>query len=116
MSKLASAWVMALGLILPACGDDDGGDIDAGADASTEADSGVDNTACAAEPCDPATEYCHEHTIDGPSEYTCEPLPEACSSDPSCECVEPILAKDCETVQACAVDGDGVLQVDCVEG
>jgi hypothetical protein len=114
-SKLASACVLALALL--ACGDDDGG-IDGGSevDGGSEADSGVDNTNCAAEPCDPATEYCHEHTIDGPSEYTCEPIPEACASDPSCECVEPILEETCETVQACAADEDGVLQVDCVEG
>jgi hypothetical protein len=42
---------------------------------------------CGGRTCDPATTYCHEHIIDGPSEFTCEPFPGACTDDRTCDCL-----------------------------
>ena len=105
-----AGWLL-LGL---ACGGDD--DDETGADASSAVDAGIDagTGPCGGRTCDPATTYCHEHIIDGPSEFSCEPFPEACADDPSCDC---LLVEGClKSVQGCEEGEDGLLFLDCVEG
>ncbi len=94
------------GLWLAACGGDD----DESPDAGASFDAAVQG--CGA--CEPATQYCHEHIVDGPSEFTCEPFPEACAADPACDCIE---AEACpKTSQACETGEGGLLILECVEG
>ncbi|MEM7151819.1 MAG: hypothetical protein AAF799_03210 [Myxococcota bacterium] len=62
--------------------------------------------------CDPATEYCFESIIDGPSIFDCREIPKECTKDPTCDCISPIACP--ESLQAC-IDEEPVL-VECVEG
>jgi hypothetical protein len=106
LRRAPTALLLAL-LGLAACGgDDDDDDPDAGIS--------MDAAAEGCEACDPATRYCHEHIIDGPSDFTCEPFPEACGAEPDCDCLE---AESCpKTLQACGVGDGGLLVLECVEG
>jgi hypothetical protein len=63
--------------------------------------------------CDGATEYCYESIFDGPSEFSCEPIPLRCAADPSCDCIVPI---DCpESLQSCD-PVEGGIRLECVTG
>ena len=62
--------------------------------------------------CDPATEYCFESIIDGPSIFDCREIPADCSKDATCDCIAPIACP--ESLQAC-IDDTPIL-VECVEG
>ena len=49
--------------------------------------------------CDSATEYCKVGTggpCCAPPSYACEPIPSACSQDPTCACIKPAIgAQEC---------------------
>lgn len=65
------------------------------------------------ETCDPATEICFASIIDGPTEYSCRPIPGECTEDVTCECIVPIECS--RTLQSCGTEGELVV-VECVEG
>ncbi len=71
-----------------------------------------DTSAEVCKTCDGDTEYCHERIVDGPSHFSCREIPQECSDDISCACVETIACP--ELSQAC--HDRPVLEVECVEG
>ena len=107
LRRAPAALLILCSLWLAGCGGNDD-------DESPDAGAAIDAAAQGCEACDPATQYCHEHIIDGPSDFTCEPFPAACSPDPDCDCLE---AEACpETLQACETADGGLLVLECVEG
>jgi hypothetical protein len=71
-------------------------------------------SSCGQAGCDPATQYCYESIIDGPSEFSCPPIPPACQDDPTCECIVPLSCRD--SLQKCSVVGSSLVKVECVDG
>ncbi len=69
--------------------------------------------ACADLVCDAALEYCYEDIFDGPSEFSCVPIPERCAADRTCDCLVPIVCP--ESLQSCE-DIDGPIIIECVTG
>ncbi len=67
---------------------------------------------CGDEFCDVATSFCFTSISDStlsPSDYSCQPLPEACAGAPSCDCV---AADDLCVIPNCEAD-DGNVTISC---
>lgn len=80
---------------------------------STAADSTTGSGVEVCATCDPGTEICFASIFDGPTEYSCRPVPEECLEGTNCECVTPLVCP--ESLQSCAFEG-AVMIVECVEG
>jgi hypothetical protein len=103
MRWIAGAWVVAgsVGLVA-ACNEDP-----------------VD----ACDSCDPETDYCAIYHSDVAGEdpaTTCQPLPDGCEDDPTCDCLSEAAADDaglefCITEGGCS-EPDGVAIVNCPGG
>lgn len=65
------------------------------------------------ETCDPTTEICFASIFDGPTEYSCRPIPDGCTADVTCDCITPIECP--RSLQSCELEGELVV-VECVEG
>ncbi len=78
----------------------DAGPVDAGADAGP--------FVCGLETCDPSIELCFEVRAGVRAAVApgCHPFPEACSLEPSCDCILANVAFDCPYQPYCEQDGD----------
>jgi len=84
---------------------------------STEGSSAADTTTGSGpevcETCDVAVEYCFASLFDGPTEYSCRPVPEECLESSLCDCITPIECP--KGLQSCGFEGN-VIVLKCVEG
>jgi hypothetical protein len=109
---------MTLGAACGGSGDDDSsGQVDAalGADSNEILPDAADMTACGDDPiiyCERATEICVQRSAGAGFTYSCEPLPDGCDAERSCDfCAEACGSAEFECADS---DGDNTLSCECV--
>lgn len=93
-----------------ACGGDDAADIDS---APPDAPSSA-MTGCGDLSCDRATSVCVSCECGGPTSFTCEPIPEGCESDRTCDCLAATLCAPTEAnpIAMCSEQADNAIDCD----